>query len=173
MHKNGIFESDKKRYVHEGPSHAVRCMFWLRAEQCSKSFVIRSLATLFLKFYRLFFGLELGHGKNIGPGFYLGHAWNITINSGAIIGSNCNIHKGVVIGQCNRGARKGAPVIGNNVWIGANAVVVGHVIIGDDVLIAPNAYINCDVPSHSVVIGNPCTIKHRDNATENYICYKA
>lgn len=173
MHKNEIFEADKKRYTHEGSSHAVRCMFWLRTEQCSKSVVKRHLATFFLKFYRLFFGLELGEGRNIGPGFYLGHVWNITINPKAVIGSNCNIHKGVVIGQCNRGERKGTPVIGNEVWIGANAVIVGHITIGDDVLIAPNAYVNCDIPSHSVVVGNPCIIKHRDNATENYICYKA
>lgn len=41
--------------------------------------------------------------------------------------------------------------------------------VGDDVLIAPNSYVNCDVPSHSIVFGNPCIIKHKDNATEGYI----
>lgn len=61
------------------------------------------------------------------------------------------------------------PTIGNEVWIGVNAAIVGKVSIGDDVLIAPNAFVNCDVPSHSVVFGNPCIIKHRDNATEGYI----
>ena len=54
-------------------------------------------------------------------------------------------------------------------WIGAGAVVVGKIFIGDDVLIAPNTFVNCDVPSHSIVYGNPCIIKHRDFATENYI----
>ena len=63
----------------------------------------------------------------------------------------------------------GTPVIGNRVWIGINAAIVGKIIIGDDVLIAPNSYVNCDVPSHSVVYGNPCIIKHRDNATDSYI----
>lgn len=67
------------------------------------------------------------------------------------------------------GGRCGAPVIGNEVWIGINAVIVGKVTIGDDVLIAPNSYVNCDVPSHSIVFGNPCIIKHRENATEGYI----
>ena len=65
--------------------------------------------------------------------------------------------------------RKGTPVIGDNVWIGINSAIVGAVHIGNDVLIAPNSYVNCDVPNHSVVIGNPCVIKHRDNATEGYI----
>ena len=86
-----------------------------------------------------------------------------------LIGKNCNIAKGVTIGQENRGKRKGTPIIGDSVWIGTNAVIVGKIVIGDDVLIAPNAFVNCDVPSHSVVTGNPCTIHHRDNATEAYV----
>ncbi len=99
----------------------------------------------------------------------MGHAYNITINPNSVIGSNCNIHKGVTIGQENRGIRKGAPIIGNRVWMGVNSTIVGRITIGDDVLIAPNSYVNCDVPSHSVVFGNPCIIKHRDNATEGYV----
>lgn len=67
------------------------------------------------------------------------------------------------------GGRQGTPVIGNEVWIGINAAIVGNVTIGDDVLIAPNSYVNCDVSSHSIVFGNPCIIKHRENATEGYI----
>ena len=85
------------------------------------------------------------------------------------IGRNCNIHKGVIIGQTNRDTKKGAPTIGDNVWIGVNAAIVGKITIGDDVLIAPNSFVNIDVPSHSVVFGNPCIIKHKQNATEGYI----
>lgn len=85
------------------------------------------------------------------------------------MGKNSNIHRGIFIGQTNREGRQGTPVIGNEVWIGINAAIVGNVIIGDDVLIAPNSYVNCDVPSHSIVFGNPCIIKHRENATEGYI----
>lgn len=105
-------------------------------------------------------------------GIYLGHAYNITINPNTRIGRNCNIHKGVVIGQENRGVRKGVPTIGNEVWIGINAAIVGNITIGDDVLIAPNTYVNRDIPSHSVVYGNPCIIKHRDCATEDYVSNK-
>ena len=116
--------------------------------------------------------IELYGKCKIGPGLYLGHVYCITINDGAVIGSNCNIHKGVTIGQENRGERKGAPTIGNSVWIGVNATIVGKITIGDDVLIAPNSYVNCDVPSHSVVYGNPCIIKHRDGATDGYVNHK-
>ncbi len=105
----------------------------------------------------------------IGGGLFINHPYLITINKGAVLGWNINLHKGVTIGQENRGVRKGAPMIGDNVWIGVNATIVGKIRIGNDVLIAPNAYVNCDVPDHSVVFGNPCIIKHRDNATEGYI----
>ena len=109
---------------------------------------------------------------NIGAGLYIGHGYNITINSEAIIGKCCNIHKGVTIGQESRGKRKGCPRIGNYVWIGVNATVVGNIKIGNDVMIIPNSFVNCDVPDHSIVIGNPCKIILKKNATEGYILNK-
>lgn len=114
-------------------------------------------------------GLEISTTNPIGGGIYIGHAYNITINHRAKIGRNCNIHKGIVIGQVNRGSRKGCPTIGDRVWIGINSAIVGNITIGDDVLIAPNSFVNVDIPSHSVVFGNPCVIKHRDWATEGYV----
>lgn len=113
--------------------------------------------------------IDLPLDTKIGEGLYIGHPYCITINPKAVIGKNVNIHKGVTIGQENRGQRKGAPIIGNSVWIGVNSAIVGNVYIGDDVLIAPNSYVNCDVPSHSVVFGNPCIIKYKENATKGYI----
>ena len=113
--------------------------------------------------------IEMAVDLDIGEGFYVGHPYCITINPGTRIGKNVNIHKGVTIGQENRGERKGCPVIGDEVWIGINSTIVGAIHIGNDVLIAPNTFVNRDIPDHSVVFGNPCIIKHRDNATEGYI----
>ena len=50
-----------------------------------------------------------------------------------------------------------------------NAVVVGKIKIGNNVLIAPNAYVNFDIPDNSVVVGNPATITPNENATADYI----
>ncbi len=91
------------------------------------------------------------------------------INHHVIIGCNCTINPGVLIGQEERGPKRGSPTIGDNAWIGTNAVVVGKIKIGNDVLIAPNAFVNFDVPDHSVVVGNPGKIAHKENATEGYI----
>ena len=114
------------------------------------------------------YGLEI-LSDNIGPGLYIGHAHNINVNPDPIIGKNCNLNKGCTLGRENRGIREGAPVLGDNVWIGTNSVVVGKVYIGNDVLIAPNAYVNFDVPDHSIVLGNPGRIIKKENATDSYI----
>ena len=100
------------------------------------------------------YGLEI-LSDNIGSGLYIGHAHNINVNPYAKIGKNVNLNKGCTVGRENRGKRMGAPSIGDSVWIGTNATVVGNITIGSDVLIAPNAYVNFDVPSHSIVLGNP------------------
>lgn len=114
------------------------------------------------------YGLEI-LSDNIGPGLYIGHAHNINVNPDTIIGKNCNLNKGCTLGRENRGIREGAPVLGDNVWIGTNSVVVGKVYIGNDVLVAPNAYVNFDVPDHSIVLGNPGRIIKKENATDSYI----
>lgn len=115
------------------------------------------------------FGYEIPEEVKIGKGFYINHFGGITINRNAIIGENVNITKGVTIGQTNRGSKKGVPTIGNLVWIGANATIVGSISVGDNVLIAPNSYVNFDVPSNSIVIGNPAKIIKNITATEGYI----
>lgn len=114
-------------------------------------------------------GIQIPIKTRIGEGFYIGHVGNIVINPNVIIGKNVNIASGVTIGQENRGKRKGTPTIGNEVWIGTNAVIVGNIKIGNDVLIAPLTFVNFDVPDHSIVIGNPGRIIFKNNATEHYI----
>ncbi|MGA2635996.1 MAG: hypothetical protein ABSF16_17310 [Terracidiphilus sp.] len=108
-----------------------------------------------LNHYRFRFGFEISPTTKIGPGLYLGHFGGVVINPDAVIGSNANIAPGVTIGAESRGAHKGAPTIGNRVWIGTHAIVVGKITIGDDCLIAPGAYVNFDVPAKAIVLGNP------------------
>lgn len=116
--------------------------------------------------------LQIPYPVTIGKGLNIVHFGRVIIAPSVVIGDNCNIFTGVTIGSTVRGSRRGVPKIGNEVWIGPNSVIVGKVTIGDDVLIAANAYVNFDVPDHSIVIGNPGKIIARENATEGYICQK-
>lgn len=113
-------------------------------------------------------GFQIGYGAQIGAGLFIGHRGIVIVNAEARLGSNVNLSPGVLIGQENRGRFTGVPQLGNSVWVGANAVIVGGIHIGNDVLIAPNSYVNFDVPDHSIVIGNPARIIHRENATDGY-----
>lgn len=164
MNYKDIIAADKKR-----TGRGSFFLLLLRTAHYTTNSFLRIICRIGLLWYEKMYGLEIPYNTQIGKGLYIGHAYNITINPKTIIGDNCNIHRGCLMGQQNRGRKEGAPVIGNKVWIGINACIVGKVSIGDDVLIAPNSYINCDIPSHSVVFGNPCIIKHRENATEGYI----
>ena len=132
--------------------------------------------SIFTKFriYRLSrkYGIEIASDTDIGEGLYMGHPYNITIGAGVKIGKNCNIHKGCTIGRINVGKKEGVPTIGDSVFIGINSTIVGNVHIGDDVLIAPNSYVNFDVPKHSLVIGNPGVIHKKDDVTYGYINFK-
>lgn len=147
--------------------HGFRYMVYFRKAQNSKG-----LKRLYYE-YKLFkigrkYGIEIKSSTKIGRGLKLIHAYNITISPNAVLGDNVNIMKGATIGLA-AGKKAGVPTIGNCVYIGINSTIVGGIEIGDDVMIAPNAFINVDVPSHSVVVGNPCKIIHKDNATKKYI----
>ncbi|MBQ8704588.1 MAG: serine acetyltransferase [Bacteroidales bacterium] len=114
-------------------------------------------------------GLDIHYNTQIGAGFVLHHPFNIAINGNAVLGENCSLYHGCTIGAELRGKRAGCPTLGNSVWVGSNACIVGDIHIGNDVLIAPLTFVNFDIPDHSIVVGNPARIIHRDHATEKYI----
>lgn len=122
-----------------------------------------------LKSFGLKTGIGLHDNLDIPRGLIIGHAGTIVISAGASFKGNIMLTHGVTIGRDIRGRRAGAPSFGENVCIRCNSTVVGRINIGDDVLIAPNTFVNFDVPSHSIVIGNPAVIHHRENATEGHI----
>lgn len=147
-----------------------RYMFFLRkASSKKRNSMLGIIYRLILRHYSYKFGFQIPADTKIGAGFYIGHHGTIVINGSSLIGKNCNIAHLVTIGQANRGKYKGYPVIGDNVWIGTGTVIVGKIIIGSNVLIAPNSYVNRDVPDHSIAFGNPFRIVERNNPCEGYI----
>lgn len=149
-----------------------RYTFFLRKAAGSAKYSLPGIFyRMMLKRYSYKYGFQIPVGATIGEGFYLGHFGAIVINPKVIIGRNCNIAQGVTLGQINLGPKKGCPVVGDYVWIGTNAVIVGKVTIGNNVLIAPNSYVNFDVPPNTIVIGNPAKMIDKPNPVEGYIVY--
>ena len=169
LHNGDLYRFKKLTSGGKAPIWNRRFSYYHRKSQTTSNKILSLYYRFRWKLIKEKHGIEISHSTSIGKGLYLGHPYNITINYNVVIGNNCNIHKGVTLGQENRGDRKGSPTIGNNVWIGVNATIVGKIKIGDDVLIAPNSFINFDVPDHSIVFGNPAIVKHCEHATEGYI----
>ncbi|MDD6824940.1 MAG: serine acetyltransferase [Oscillospiraceae bacterium] len=97
------------------------------------------------------------------------HPYGITVNPNANLGENVTLFKGATIGSIRSGNRAGTPVIGDRVVIGLNSTVVGNITVGNDVFIAPNTFVNFDVPDNSLVIGSPACIKNKINASKDYL----
>lgn len=147
-----------------------RYTFLLRKCSVHKKYSFSGLFyRLLLNRYSHKYGFQIYPSTQIGKGFYIGHFGSLVINPNANIGENCNVAHNVTIGQTNRGKNKGCPTIGDNVWIGTGSVIVGNIIIGSNVLIAPNSYVNFDVPCNSIVMGNPAIVTSNENATADYI----
>jgi serine O-acetyltransferase len=104
-------------------------------------------------------GIELPWRTAIGPGFALTHGRGIVVNVKTRIGTNVTLFQGVTLGQRDSIASDGTrtmrfPVVGDDVWIGPNAIVVG-ITIGKGSRIAGGAYVYEDVPPECIVLGNP------------------
>lgn len=103
-------------------------------------------------------GISLPYSATLGPGLYIGHFGPIVVNGGAVMGERCNLSQGVTIGVSGRGERRGVPVIGSRVYIGANAVVAGRIRVGDDAVVGANSLVTTDVPPHTTVVGVPARV---------------
>lgn len=97
------------------------------------------------------FGLEIGVGQDIGGGLYIAHPVG-TVISVARMGRNCSIISTVTIGMRNEWR---FPVVGDEVFIGAGARVLGAITVGDGALIGANAVVLDDVPPGTTVVGMP------------------
>lgn len=118
---------------------------------------LTKLARLVYIFLRITFSCDIPYSTKIGKNCIFKHdGLGITINSNAIIGDNCQISQNVTIGGRN-GQRP--PIIGDNVLIGANALVLGDITIGNNAIIGAGAVCLINVPDNSVVVGNPARIK--------------
>ena len=146
-------------------------IFFLRHAAQARNGLSRAFWTFFLHITKYITHIQIPASTKIGRGFRIVHFGHIVVNPDAVIGENFNISQGCLIGNA-QGKRAGAPVIGNNVCMNANAIIIGNAHIGNDVLIAPGAFVNFDVPDNSIVIGNPGQIIPRDSSpTEKYIVY--
>ena len=95
---------------------------------------------------------------------YIGHFGGIIVSGGAKIGEYCNLSQGVTIGFAGRGEKRGCPTIGDRVYVATGAKVLGAITIGNDVAIGANAVVAKDLPDNAVAVGVPAKIISYDGA---------
>jgi serine O-acetyltransferase len=106
------------------------------------------------KFCEVFMEMCIDPHASIGPGLYIGHIGGVHINPQAVIGSNCDLTHRVTIGASAMG-RQGAPVLGDDVYIGTGATLVGKIKIGNGAKIAANTLVINNIPAGATVMGVP------------------
>ncbi len=107
---------------------------------------------------RLLTQIEIHPGAKIGKGFFIDHGAGVVIGETTEIGSNVTIFQGVTLGGTGKEKGKRHPTIGDNVVIGAGAIILGAIEIGDNARIGAGSVVTKSVPPNSTVVGNPARI---------------
>lgn len=121
------------------------------------------LARIISQISRMFTGIEIHPGAQIGKGLFIDHGMGIVIGETTEIGDNCTIYQNVTLGGTGKDKGKRHPTIGNNVLIGCGAKVLGPFKVGDNAKIAANAVVLYEVPDNSTAVGVPARVVRINN----------
>ncbi len=121
-------------------------------------FVPRSLSQT----ARFFTGVEIHPAATVGKNLFIDHGMGVVVGETAIIGDNVLLYQGVTLGGTGKETGKRHPTIGNNVVVGTGAKILGNILIGDNSYIGANAVVIKDVPPNSTVVGIPGRITKQE-----------
>ena len=116
------------------------------------------LARLISQISRFFTGIEIHPGATIGKGLFIDHGMGVVIGETAEVGDNVTLYHGVTLGGTGKDKGKRHPTVGNNVIIGSGAKVLGPINIGDNVKIGANAVVLHHIPANSTAVGIPAKV---------------
>jgi serine O-acetyltransferase len=135
---------------------------WLRMTRCfkynavAKVFLYPAFKYLLLR-CQYKFGITISEDSDIGGGLFINRFGGIYFHRDVKLGRNVNVTHGVVLGQVNGGSKKGTPTIGDRVFLGSGAKIMGRVHVGDDAAIGANALVASDVPPMAVMAAPQAT----------------
>lgn len=107
---------------------------------------------------RLATGVEIHPGAQIGRGIFIDHGMGVVIGETAILGDNALLYHGVTLGGTGKHKGKRHPTLGNNVVVGAGALILGDIEIGHNVRIGAGAVVLHSLPSNCTAVGVPAKV---------------
>jgi serine O-acetyltransferase len=134
-------------------------MIWYRLMQWARAWRLVPLELFFNRMNTICCGCIIGRGAEFGPGFVLIHSLGVVINGNVRGGTGVKIEHQVTIGA----EKRQSPVLGDGVFIGAGAKIIGPVMIGEGARVGANAVVVADVPPFSTVVGIPAKVVRADN----------
>jgi serine O-acetyltransferase len=133
--------------------------------------ILRLFCFVWYKLIQIITGIDLPHKAEIGKGLFINHFGGIIISPEAKIGEYCNLSNDITIGFGGRSDNQGCPTLGDRVFIGPGARIFGRIIIGNDVAIGANAVVTKDLPDNAVAVGVPAQIISY-NSSKTMIFYR-
>lgn len=136
---------------------------------CKRGLLWKFIGKIY-KFHYVNLSQKLGFSipfNTFGPGLSIAHYGYIVVNQNAKIAENCRIHEGVTIGAT--GGTSDSPIIGNNVFIGTGAKVLGGITIADGVSIGANAVVIKDVLESNITVGGIPAEKISNHSSDKYV----
>ncbi|NJN84051.1 MAG: serine acetyltransferase [Caldilineaceae bacterium] len=158
-----LIYSDYRRYRSTGQSSAIEVILFTQGLWASTVYriaraiflhvripVLRQLLRLLSKFAQklveIITGISLPVGCEIDEGLYIGHFGPVILHPKTRMGKNCNLSQGITIGIVQSGEREGVPTLGDRVFVGPNAIVIGGITVGEDAAIGAGAIVTRSVP---------------------------
>jgi serine O-acetyltransferase len=128
---------------------------WLKKKNLLLRILLEPIYLTLFHRIRTKWGIEISRSAEIGGGFYIGHYGGITISGLSRIGRNVNVSQLVTIGVSGQGEKRGAPTIGDNVYIAPGAKIFGKIHVGSNVKIGANSVVYQDIPDNAIVVLDP------------------
>jgi serine O-acetyltransferase len=129
-------------------------MVWYRVMQWARRWRLKPIEMIVNRIITQFCGCIIGRGAEFGPGFVLIHSLGVVINGSVRGGENVKIEHLVTIGA----EKNQSPTLGNDVFIGAGAKILGNVTIGNFARIGANAVVLESIPDHATAVGIPAKV---------------
>jgi serine O-acetyltransferase len=135
------------------------------------SIKLKLIARIFSHLARIFTGIEIHPGAQIGRRFFIDHGMGVVIGETAIIGDDCTLYHGVTLGGTTWKKGKRHPTLRDNVVIGAGAKVLGPITLGNNSKVGSNAVVVTDIPNDSTAVGIPAKIIESGEKLKKFSAY--